>query len=262
MRTILPDGSRTAKSRVPHGLVGRLLHDLGAGVAHLLEGCVEVVGMEVDPVQSALGDQRGERVVVGGTAVEVVGEDDPHTGLGRGADGDPAEVALGDVVAELETKRVAIEAEREVGVVDEHEAGGKREVHAPHITAPSSHALLRSCSVGGWGRVRSLAMQPGTPASALWSRRRCARLASSSEVIAPASARRFAQPECANPEQLRKAFEVTIVMQHVQARTLSRNRNGQVSEWQAMRPMRATCGKVAHGRQHTALNRSVNRDLT
>ncbi len=74
--------------------------------------------MEVDAVQGALGDQRGERVAVGGAAVQVVREDDRDAGLGGGADGDPAEVLAGDVVAQLEAERVAVEGQREVGVVD------------------------------------------------------------------------------------------------------------------------------------------------
>ena len=88
----------------------------------LLEGGVEVVGVEVDAVQGALGDEGGERVAVGGAAVQVVREDDRDVGLGGGADGDPAEVSAGDVVAQLEAERVAVEGQREVGVMDEDEA--------------------------------------------------------------------------------------------------------------------------------------------
>jgi len=99
-------------------LLGRLLHDLGARGAHLLEGGVEVVGVEVDAVQGALGQQGGERVDVGGAAVQVVGEDDPDVGLGGGADGDPAEVFAGNVVAQFEAERVAVEGQCEVGVMD------------------------------------------------------------------------------------------------------------------------------------------------
>src|SRR6478672_10494983 len=58
--------------RVAHGavaraprLVGRLLHDLGVGGLQSRERAVEVVGVEVDAVQRALGDKPGERVVVG-----------------------------------------------------------------------------------------------------------------------------------------------------------------------------------------------------
>ena len=50
--------------RVTHGtvpraprLLGRLLHDLGARSAQLLEGGVEVVGVEVDAVEGALGER-------------------------------------------------------------------------------------------------------------------------------------------------------------------------------------------------------------
>ena len=118
---------RVAHGEVPRAprLVGRLLHDLGARGAHLLEGGVEVVGVEVDAVQRALGEQGGERVAVGGAAVQVVREDDRDAGLGGGADGDPAEVFLGDVVAQLEAERVAVEGQGEVGVMDQDEACGR-----------------------------------------------------------------------------------------------------------------------------------------
>ena len=86
-------------ARAPR-LIGRLLHDLGARCAHLLEGGVEIVGLEVDAVQRALCDQAGERVGVGGAAVQVVRQDDRDAWLRGGADRDPAEIAAGDVVAQ------------------------------------------------------------------------------------------------------------------------------------------------------------------
>ena len=122
MRTRLPDGSRTAQSRVPQGWsVGSCTISAPAG-AQLLEGGVEVVGVEVDAVQGALGEEGGERVAVGGAAVQVVREDDRDAGLGGGADGDPAEVFAGDVVAQFEAECVAVEGQREVGVMDQDEA--------------------------------------------------------------------------------------------------------------------------------------------
>ena len=72
----------------------------------------------MDPVERPLGHERGHGVGIGGAAVQVVGEDDGDAGLGGGADGDPAEVAFGDVVAQLEAERVAIEGQRLVGVMD------------------------------------------------------------------------------------------------------------------------------------------------
>ena len=65
--------------------------------------------MEVHAVQGALRDERRERVAVGGAAVQVVREDDRDAGLGGRADGDPAEVSAGDVVAQLKAERVAVE---------------------------------------------------------------------------------------------------------------------------------------------------------
>src|SRR5450432_3876235 len=111
--------------RVTHGtvpraprLLGRFLHDLGARRAHLLGRGLEVVGVEVDAVQGALGDEGSDRVVVGGAAAQVVGEDDRDVGLGGGADSDPAEAFAGDVVAQFEAEFVAVEGQREVGVSD------------------------------------------------------------------------------------------------------------------------------------------------
>ena len=67
--------------------------------------------MEVDAVEGALGEERLERFAVGGAAVQVVGEDDRDIGLGGGADGEPAEVSAGDVVAQLEVECVAVEGQ-------------------------------------------------------------------------------------------------------------------------------------------------------
>ncbi|HWT90261.1 MAG TPA: hypothetical protein VN179_04020 [Solirubrobacterales bacterium] len=59
---------RVADGEVPRAprLLGRLFDDLGARVAHLLEGRVEVLGVEVDAVEGALGDEAGDRLLVGG----------------------------------------------------------------------------------------------------------------------------------------------------------------------------------------------------
>ena len=91
--------------------------------------------------------------------------------LGGRADRDPAEALVGDVVAQLEAERVAVEVQRLVRVMDDDEALGKREVHAARLgsdTARASSILL------GFrlGRVMSLATHPGTFTSALWSRAR------------------------------------------------------------------------------------------
>ena len=74
--------------------------------------------MEVDAVEGALGEEGGERVAVGGAAVQVVREDDRDAGLGGGADGDPAEVFASDVVAQFKAECVAVEGQCEVGVMD------------------------------------------------------------------------------------------------------------------------------------------------
>ena len=57
-----------------------------------------------------------ERVPVGRAAAHVVREDDRDTGLGCGADGDPAEAFVGDVVTQFEAEDVAVEGEGAVEV--------------------------------------------------------------------------------------------------------------------------------------------------
>src|ERR1043165_4214856 len=119
----------------------------------------------MDAVERALGDQRGDRLAVGGAAVEAVREADRDARLGGGADRDPAEALVGDVVAYLEAERVAVEGQREVRVMDDDEALRKRELHAREgYVARAAWGLL--------GRVMTFATQPGTPTSSLWSRAR------------------------------------------------------------------------------------------
>ena len=123
IRTMLPDGSRTAQSRVPHGW------SVGSCTISALEALSFSKApsrssvWKWTPLQRALGDQRGDRVAVGGTAVQVVREDDPDLGLCCGTDGDPAEVSAGHVVALLEAEGVAVEGQRDIGVMDYDEAG-------------------------------------------------------------------------------------------------------------------------------------------
>ena len=146
---MLPDGSRTAQSRVPQGCsIGSWTISASAATSLSKVG-VEVVGVEVDAVEGALGDQRGDRLAVGGAAVQVVGEDDGDVRLGGGADGDPAEVAFGDVVALFEAERVAVERHGAVGVMDDYEAGGESEVHGRKAREQTPPAFLHSCSARG-----------------------------------------------------------------------------------------------------------------
>ena len=151
MRTRLPDGSRTAKSRAPQGWsVGSCT--ISAPAARTFSNVASRSSVwKWTPFSAPLATQGGERVAVGRAAVEVVREDDRDAGLGGGADGDPAEVVAGDVVAQLEAERVAVEGQREVRVVDEDEARGKREVHARNARERAPRALLRSCSACGSG---------------------------------------------------------------------------------------------------------------
>ena len=87
------------------------------------------------------------------------------------ADGDPAEALVGDVVADLEAERVAVERQRRVGVVDLDEACGEREIHAPQRYAARVAMRFSDPARSRLGES-SLAMQPGTPSSSLWSRAR------------------------------------------------------------------------------------------
>jgi len=73
MKRLVADRCAPYCRRIAHGavpraprLIGRLLHDLGVGGAELREGGVEVVGVEMDAVERALGEQRGERIAVAG----------------------------------------------------------------------------------------------------------------------------------------------------------------------------------------------------
>src|SRR3954468_2378589 len=92
-------------------LRGRLLQHLGAGRPDLLEGDVEVVGLEDRCLQRPLGHEREERVTLGlRPSAGRLRQDDVDV-LVRGADGDPAEAMGGDVVADLEAERVAVEDE-------------------------------------------------------------------------------------------------------------------------------------------------------
>src|SRR6185312_13300365 len=88
--------------------------------------------------------------------------------LSRGGDGDPAEAVGRDIVADLETERVTVEAERGVGVVDGDEHGGNGDGHGSTIRAPTRRVLLRSCSV--W------ALRP-RPGSAVVASQPCSRRA-------------------------------------------------------------------------------------
>ena len=89
----------------------------------------------------------------------------------------------GDVVADLEAERVAVEAERVVGVVDGDEHGGDGDCHATTVRAPTRRVLLRSCSVPAVGRaqtvtvvrrgrVATLLTHDGTTSRWRWSRAR------------------------------------------------------------------------------------------
>ena len=118
MRTRLPEGSRTAKSRVPHGWSVGSCTISTPEPPSFSKVASRSSAWKWTPLRAPLASERGERVGVSGAAVQVVREDDRDAGLGGRADGDPAEVAAGDVVAQLEAERVAVEGQCEVGVMD------------------------------------------------------------------------------------------------------------------------------------------------
>jgi hypothetical protein len=78
--------------------------------------------VEVDATESALGDERSDRFAVGWAAMQVVRKDDLDIGLRGAANGDPAEAFTGDVVAYFEAERGAVEAQRDIGIMDLYEA--------------------------------------------------------------------------------------------------------------------------------------------
>ncbi len=98
-----------AVARAP-GLRHRLLQHLGARRADLLERGVEVVGTEDRRLQRALRHEREEGVALGLRPTAVGLEQDDVDVLAGSTDGDPAEAAGRDVVADLEAESVAVEA--------------------------------------------------------------------------------------------------------------------------------------------------------
>src|SRR5262245_53466169 len=86
-----------------------------------------------------------------------LGQDDVDV-LSRRPDRDPAEPARCDVVANLEAERVAVEAERLVGVVDRDEHGGNGDCHDEdgtfNLPSSASPILLASADTQTVVRVR------------------------------------------------------------------------------------------------------------
>jgi len=101
-----------------------------------------------EKVVSILDDPKyAEGIAFGLRAAAVgLGQDNVEI-LPGGAHGHPAEFAGLDVVADLETQRVAVEAERDFGVVDGDEHCGNSDWHSTIVRRPGRPMLLRSCSV-------------------------------------------------------------------------------------------------------------------
>src|SRR5580698_1572140 len=116
MRTRFPEGSRKAQSRTPHGW------DAGSCNTSAPDARTfsKVASRSSERKIAACNDPWVTSDRRASPSVRL-GQDDVEV-LPGGADGHPAELARLDVVADLETERVAVEAERGLGVVngDEH----------------------------------------------------------------------------------------------------------------------------------------------
>ena len=150
MRKRLPEGSRNAQSRTPHGW------DAGSWSTSAPDArtvsnvasrsSVRKIAACSDPCVTS--DRRTSPLGLRTTAVRL-GQDDVDV-LSRGANGDPAEAFGRDVGSNFEAERVAVETERSVGVVDGDEHCGDGDWHAITIGLPTRCVLLRSCLVPGW----------------------------------------------------------------------------------------------------------------
>src|SRR5215472_11672218 len=156
----------------PVRLLGRLLDDLGAAGRQPLEGAVEVGGGQGDVGVAALGHHLddGPALVVGDAAAGRSRrlQDDGRAGLASGADRDPAQPAVSDVVADLEAEGVAIEGQGGVRVVMREEARLDADVHDGHASCGSVTGASRFLT----GLVTCFATHEGIPAVArAWWRR-------------------------------------------------------------------------------------------
>src|SRR5215467_2467254 len=150
----------------PVRLLGRLLDDLGAAGLQPLEGAVEVGGGQGDVGVAALGHHLydGAALVVGDAAAGRGRrlQDDGRAGLVGGADRDPAQPAVSDVVADLEAEGVAIEGQGGVRVVVREEARMNRDVHSGQASCGSVTRASRFLT----GLVTCFATHDGIPAVA------------------------------------------------------------------------------------------------
>jgi hypothetical protein len=117
----------------PPRLGRRFLEDLGARRLDLLKGGVKVVGPEDCGLERSLRHQCQESVALDLRATTVgLGQDYVEV-LARGTNSDPAEAFGRDIGAHFEAERIAVEAQRRVGIVDRDEHGGNGERHGPII---------------------------------------------------------------------------------------------------------------------------------
>src|SRR6266540_485517 len=147
----------------PIRLLDRLLDDLGVAGLQPREGAVEVLCGQEDPAVGALGHHLGDgaALVVGDAGVGGRRpQEDGRAGLVGGADRDPAQLAVADVVADLEAEGVAPEGQGSVRVVVREEGGVNGEVHGGH----ASGSLLATVAGRGAAAARHGRCQAATAA--------------------------------------------------------------------------------------------------
>src|SRR3989442_5851633 len=117
-------------------LVHRLLEHLRTGSAHVLEGGVAVVGSEDDGAQHALGQELRHHLLVlrlGDRIGRRPLEHDVDVGLCLRAHRHPGHALVLGVVANVETKDVAVERQGFGVVVDSYKAVRDFQFHIPHV---------------------------------------------------------------------------------------------------------------------------------
>src|SRR6516165_3661503 len=150
----------------PVRLLGRLLDDLGVAGLQPLEEAVEVLGGQEDAGVAALGHhlRDGAALVVGDAAARRGRrlQDDGRAGLAGGADRNPAQPAVSDIVADLEAEGVAIEGQGGVRVVVRKEGPMDGDVHGGQASCGSLTRASRFLT----GLVTCFATHDGIPAVA------------------------------------------------------------------------------------------------
>lgn len=141
----MPHGVTESAVTHPVVLVDGLLDDIRARRLETVEEAVEVVGGQRYGGVHALGDefQDGAALLVGDTRVG--GGRVQHeggAGLAHRPDGDPAQLLVADIVADLEAQDVAVETQSGLGIGVRQEGMVNGDAHIPH--ARQSHRARAS----------------------------------------------------------------------------------------------------------------------